>query len=340
MPTLKRVLLLAVVTPLGSCMTTMRSPEPVVPDGHNFSYVASGRERIHLTQAFDDGSKTYLQFDDTPPAGMDIRDPKSDQAVTYTIDQRYVIVPGVHGVLTVTAGRESTTVINQAMPSTPQPGAVAGVPGVDDQKPNDARTEPMSTGVAPEIIALPDSLRQSAAANDAVARGTHAVPVGVPESLQTMHPNLRVAALKQEIAMLEENVRRLSAELEAAHIEGYGENLYLRSVGSLPRVVMKFEDNSFEARVDDRLLGVMGGAARSANRIYLHGHTDAFVASETGTELAIRRAVEVRRLLISLNVDPQRIRLFYRGAGNFVANNSTPEGKAMNRRVEIELRKW
>jgi outer membrane protein OmpA-like peptidoglycan-associated protein len=48
----------------------------------------------------------------------------------------------------------------------------------------------------------------------------------------------------------------------------------------------------------------------------------------------------VRRLLISLNVEPQRIRLFYRGAGNFVANNSTPEGKALNRRVEIELRKW
>jgi hypothetical protein len=51
-------------------------------------------------------------------------------------------------------------------------------------------------------------------------------------------------------------------------------------------------------------------------------------------------AAVVRRLLISLNVDPERIRLFYRGAGNFVANNSTPEGKAMNRRVEIELRKW
>jgi len=62
-------------------------------DGHNFSYVAPDRERIHLTQAFDDGSKTYLQFDDTPAAGIEIRDPKSDQAVTYTVDQRYVIVP-------------------------------------------------------------------------------------------------------------------------------------------------------------------------------------------------------------------------------------------------------
>jgi hypothetical protein len=198
----------------------------------------------------------------------------------------------------------------------------------------------MSIVMAPEISPFPDGMRQSAAANDAVARRIEPVPVGVPESIQTMHANLRVAALKQEISMLEENVRRLSAELEAAHAQGFGESLYLRSIGGVPRVVMKFGDNSFDARVDDRLLDVMGGAARSANRIYLHGHTDAFVASETGTELAIRRAVEVRRLLISLNVDPERIRLFYRGAGNFVANNSTPEGKAMNRRVEIELRKW
>ena len=339
-PNLKRLMLLVVVTPLGSCMTMTGSPEPVVPDGHNFSYVVPDRERIHLTQAFDDGSKTYLQFDDAPPAGIEIRDPKSDQAATYTVDQRYVIVPGVHGALSVAVGRESATVVNQAMPSIAAPGAVAAAPASHERSPNDARSEPMSTVMAPEILPFPDGMRHSAAANDAVARRIQAVPVGVPESIQTMHANLRVATLKQEISMLEENVRRLSVELEAAHVQGFGESLYLRSMGGLPRVVMKFEDNSVEARVDDRLLGVMGGAARSANRIYLHGHTDAFVASETGTELAIRRAVEVRRLLISLNVDPERIRLFYRGAGNFVANNSTPEGKAMNRRVEIELRKW
>jgi hypothetical protein len=316
------------------------SPEPVVPDGHNFSYVALDRERIHLTQAFDDGSKTYLQFDDAPPAGIEIRDPKSDQVVAYTVDERYLVVPGVYGALSVAVGRDSATVVNQAMPSIAAPGAVAAAPASGERSSKDARSEPMSIVMGPEISPLPDSLRQAAAANDALVRRIQAVPVGVPESIQTMHANLRVAALKQEISMLEENVRRLSAELEAAHAQGFGESLYLRSMGGLPRVVMKFEDNSFDARVDDRLLDVMGGAARSANRIYLHGHTDAFVASETGTELAIRRAVEVRRLLISLNVDPERIRLFYRGAGNFVANNSTPEGKAMNRRVEIELRKW
>jgi hypothetical protein len=241
---LKRVLLLAMVTPLGSCKTMTGSPEPVVPDGHNFSYVAPDRERINLTQAFDDGSKTYLQFDDTPPASMDIRDPKSDQAVTYTVDQRYVIVPGVHGELAITVGRESATVVNQAMPSIASPGTVATASDPVERKPNDARSEPMSTVMAPEITPLPDSLRRSAAANDAVTRRIQAVPVGVPETIQTMHANLRVAALKQEISMLEENVRRLSAELKTAHGQGFGESLYLRSMGGLPRVVMKFENTA------------------------------------------------------------------------------------------------
>jgi outer membrane protein OmpA-like peptidoglycan-associated protein len=198
----------------------------------------------------------------------------------------------------------------------------------------------MSAVIAGENLRLPEARLSSADSMGVEARRSRAVAVGVPESIQTMHANLRVAGLKQEISTLEEKVRRLSAELAEAQRVGRGMSLYMRDVGSSPRVVLKFGDNSFETQVEDNLLDPLGTAARAANRIYLHGHTDAYVASETGTELAIRRAVEVRRLLISLNVEPERIRLFYRGAGNFVANNGTPEGKALNRRVEIELRKW
>ncbi len=197
----------------------------------------------------------------------------------------------------------------------------------------------MSTVLAPRNIPLPATRRQSAA-YDAVEHGRLAVPVGVPESIQTMQASLRVTALAREIPMLEENVRRLSAAIDAAQRDGLAVNLYMRPLGPIPRAVITFDEDSDEIRLEERWVAAIGSAARSANRIYLHGHTDDFVASESGTELAIRRAVEVRRLLITLSVEPQRIRLFYRGAGNFVANNSTPEGRAFNRRVEIELRKW
>jgi hypothetical protein len=298
------------------------------------------REDVNLVQAFDDGSTTYFQFKETPPAPLDIRQVSEDKTLSYTLEQRYVMVKGVYAKLIVTVAGHSTPVINQTVSVLPDVSG-ASTPTVDLGKPVErGRSETMSAVIEPESPPLPAAAPPTPNSLSDEARRLQVVPVGVPEYLQTMHANLRVAALKQEISGLEEKVRLLSAEIEEAERAGREPTLYMRNVGGSPRVVLKFADNSHEVQIEDQLLGPLGNAAGAANRIYLHGHTDAYVASESGTELAIRRAVEVRRLLISLNVEPERIRLFYRGAGNFVANNSTPEGKALNRRVEIELRKW
>jgi hypothetical protein len=90
-------------------MAPANFPEPQLPLGHNFSYVAEGRERIDLIQAFDDGSKTYLQFNEPPITAIDVRD-KDDKTVTFTIDQRYVVVPGVYTALQVTVAGHSAPV--------------------------------------------------------------------------------------------------------------------------------------------------------------------------------------------------------------------------------------
>jgi len=334
MPNLKLALLVVVAAPLGSCTTLSGSTEPAVPAGHNFSYLITDRERIHLTQAFDDGSKTYLEFDDTPTAPLDIRESKDGEGVSYIVDQRYVIVPGVHATLAVTVAGASATVVNQAPLPDPVPAAVASAPTSNDTHPNDARTPPMRTATASDHSASVHGGRPSTDTHTGAVRGK---PVAEPLAGS---PSRRVALLQPKISMLDENIRRLGETLDAAHSEGLGDTLYLRSLGGAPRVVVKFAEQSAEVHVDDRLLGILGDAARSATRIVLHGSTDSFVASATSTELALRRAVEVKRLLISLQVDPARIRLYYRGAGNFIANNSTPEGRALNRRVEMELRKW
>ncbi len=179
----------------------------------------------------------------------------------------------------------------------------------------------------------------AASASTDPPQGAH-VSVGIPESLQTMNSMLRVATPNREIADLESRVRFLTEELEEAHRAGGGSMLYLRHLGGLPRIAVKFDDYSAEVKIETALLGGLANTARAANRIYLHAHTDAFVGSDAGTDLAVRRAVAVRSALVSLHVEPERIRLFFRGTGQFVANNSTREGKALNRRVEIELRKW
>ena len=42
-------------------------------------------------------------------------------------------------------------------------------------------------------------------------------------------------------------------------------------------------------------------------------------------------------MLSDLGIDPARIRATYQPAGDYVTDNSSPSGRGMNRRVEIEV---
>ena len=73
----------------------------------------------------------------------------------------------------------------------------------------------------------------------------------------------------------------------------------------------------------------------SKKRILLIGHTDDTGNSKTNAELSEKRARAVARLFKSQGVGESQ--LFYQGAGETmpIDDNSTPEGRAKNRRVEI-----
>lgn len=221
---------------------------------------------------------------------------------------------------------------NDALKSTGESQPAGSVPA--------AATGPAGDDSPATVRAYALSVTAASQAAEAQPPATDGGLVGVPESLQTMNSSLRVASQNPASALLEERMRFFAEELEEAHRAGIGGHLYLRHLGGIPRIAVTYDDDSSEVRIDAALLGALGNTVRSANRIYLHGHGDAYVASDGATHLAIRRAIELRNVLVSLNVEPERIRLFYRGAGDFVANNSTRAGKAQNRRVEIELRKW
>jgi outer membrane protein OmpA-like peptidoglycan-associated protein len=167
---------------------------------------------------------------------------------------------------------------------------------------------------------------------------THVAAVGVPESLQTMRSDLRVASLNVAAARLPARVRLLVRALADAHQQGLAGNLKIRHDLQPLRLVIGFARNGAQARVCRAVLPSLCDAARAANRIYLHAYTDEYVASRESTELAIRRAIAVRDLLTKRKVDPLRVRLFYRGVGSYLANNSTEAGRGVNRRVEIEFR--
>ena len=74
--------------------------------------------------------------------------------------------------------------------------------------------------------------------------------------------------------------------------------------------------------------------------VEIHGHTDNQGSSATSVPLSEARAFAVKKWLqakSSANFPESRVRVFAHGEQNPVAPNTTPEGRAKNRRVEIVL---
>jgi len=67
------------------------------------------------------------------------------------------------------------------------------------------------------------------------------------------------------------------------------------------------------------------------------GHTDSIGTDAYNVKLGERRAQAVKAYLVSKGVDKRRVYVESRGESQPVADNRTREGRAKNRRVEIEV---
>lgn len=87
---------------------------------------------------------------------------------------------------------------------------------------------------------------------------------------------------------------------------------------------------------------ILDQVASQANSINLEtliatGHTDSIGTEAYNQKLSERRANTVKNYLISKGIDPNRIYAEGKGELSPVASNKTREGRAQNRRVEIEI---
>ena len=67
------------------------------------------------------------------------------------------------------------------------------------------------------------------------------------------------------------------------------------------------------------------------------GHTDSIGTDEYNQKLSVRRAESVKAYLASKGIEANRIYTEGKGEKQPVADNRTGEGRAKNRRVEIEV---
>lgn len=73
------------------------------------------------------------------------------------------------------------------------------------------------------------------------------------------------------------------------------------------------------------------------DRIRIEGHTDSTGSTAYNEQLSLHRALAVRDVLASRGVNPRQMLVEGAGAARPIGDNSTPEGRAENRRVELHI---
>ena len=89
-----------------------------------------------------------------------------------------------------------------------------------------------------------------------------------------------------------------------------------------------------KAKLDD-LVGKVKGI--SLEVIIAVGHTDAVGSDAYNQKLSVKRSDAVKAYLVSKGIEKNRVYTEGKGEKQPVADNKTPEGRAKNRRVEIEV---
>ena len=128
-----------------------------------------------------------------------------------------------------------------------------------------------------------------------------------------------------------------------------------RELEAIAGVSVDRRGNTLTLRFDDELLFRFGSANLSAGArgglrsvadtlakypnaaVAVTGHTDSTGSKAYNRRLSRERADVVRDYLIGQGVDANRILAYGLGPSSPVGSNATPEGRAQNRRVEIEL---
>ena len=101
--------------------------------------------------------------------------------------------------------------------------------------------------------------------------------------------------------------------------------------------VVRFDFGSTRVSMPAEMSAALIDEARSAPLVVLRGRTDGASESLAESRVARDRAAAVRDYLVGAGVDAARIRTTHQPIGDHAADNSGATGRAMNRRVEIEV---
>ena len=141
------------------------------------------------------------------------------------------------------------------------------------------------------------------------------------------------AAMAQANAA-QDRVRALEAQLRELEAQQTERGLLV----TLGDVLFAFNKAELSAQAGPRLDKLANFLKQFPDRkLLIEGYTDSVGSDSYNQDLSDRRAQAVRDALVQRGVDTSRITARGYGKAHPVADNASPEGRAMNRRVEIVI---
>lgn len=129
---------------------------------------------------------------------------------------------------------------------------------------------------------------------------------------------------------------RLSLSVQRSMVEHY-RSQHTASAAANTIYTLHFGFASSKMEVTTAMAGELLRQAREAKWVVVRGRTDGSSDAPSETKMARERANVVEAYLLAGGVQASHIRTTYQPIGDHVADNSGPEGRRMNRRVEVEL---
>lgn len=156
---------------------------------------------------------------------------------------------------------------------------------------------------------------------------------GVPDA-QDQCPDTPAGTAVNETGCTPEPSCRAPAPGEPIDLEGCatGESVVLKGVN--------FEVNSSRLTANAKaILNQVADSltASSALRVEIGGHTDSQGSDSFNTKLSERRAQAVKDYLVARGIDTARLEVKGYGESQPIDTNETPEGRELNRRVEMKV---
>lgn len=294
---------------LSGCVLMSTAPA-TVQSPISFNYQTENGRSIGIEQVFEMNGNTVVQLGVTPISPPLVYDTAGAE-LRYKQLGQYIMLNGVHPDIRVVvdgrqaAVRRKTQSVAHAIAANAQPEPVQTRPPVAHREPIERPSVPVTT----------------------------VTPASRPEVDDIEPYRQELARIRRELA----EVKNLLAEQARRNSATSPQYASVAPPSSPKQLRVTFKFNSAEFQPAPEIAKVLSTIAPQASRISIRGYTDSEKASENEMTVATNRANSARQYLVKRGVDENRIQISAHAAGGFIADNRTPQGRAQNRRVEIDL---